>query len=111
MATGLNARQRRGPLDFEVALLQAAVLLGTALLTQAVCSRLWHLPAFDPQWTVRTGAEQLKAAFESIGLTPEDITSARFQRIEHIKSGLASGGLTADLRPSDLAPGAGGAGA
>jgi nucleoside-diphosphate-sugar epimerase len=65
------------------------------------------LPAFDPQWTVRTGAEQLRAAFESIGLTPEDITSARFQRIEHIKAGLASGGLTADLRPSDLAPGAG----
>jgi nucleoside-diphosphate-sugar epimerase len=28
------------------------------------------LPAFDPQWTVRTGAEQLKAAFETIGLTP-----------------------------------------
>jgi nucleoside-diphosphate-sugar epimerase len=63
------------------------------------------LPAFQPQWTVRTGAEQLKAAFESIGLTPEDITSARFQRIEHIKKGLASGGLTDDLRPSDLAAG------
>jgi Na+-transporting NADH:ubiquinone oxidoreductase subunit NqrB len=35
-------------LEFEVSPAQAAVLLGTALLTQAVCTRLWHLPAFDP---------------------------------------------------------------
>jgi nucleoside-diphosphate-sugar epimerase len=61
------------------------------------------IPAYDPRWTVRSGAEQLKAAFEAVQLTPEDITSAKLQRIEHIKLGLASGALTADLRPSDLA--------
>lgn len=42
-------------LDFEVSLLQAVVLLGTALLTQAVCSRLWHLPAFDPRSALISG--------------------------------------------------------
>lgn len=42
-------------LDFEVSLLQAAVLLGTALLTQAVCGRLWHLPAFDPKSALISG--------------------------------------------------------
>jgi nucleoside-diphosphate-sugar epimerase len=58
------------------------------------------LPAFQPTWTVRSGAEQLAAAFEAVGLTAEDITSPRLQRIEHIKSRLASGGLTEDLRPT-----------
>lgn len=42
-------------LDFEVSLLQAAVLLGTALLTQAVCTRLWHLPVFDPRSALISG--------------------------------------------------------
>jgi enediyne biosynthesis protein E5 len=42
-------------LDFEVSLLQAAVLLGTALLTQAACARLWHLPAFDPKSALISG--------------------------------------------------------
>jgi nucleoside-diphosphate-sugar epimerase len=60
------------------------------------------LPSFDPRWTVRSGAEQLKAAFETVGLMAEDITSARLQRIEHIKRGLVGGRLTADLRPTDL---------
>lgn len=68
------------------------------------------IPAYDPRWTVRTGTEQLKAAFEAVQLTPEDITSAKLQRIEHIKAGLAAGELTADLRPVDLAVDAGEAG-
>lgn len=42
-------------LDFEVSLLQAAVLLGTVLLTQAACTRLWHLPAFDPRSALISG--------------------------------------------------------
>jgi Na+-transporting NADH:ubiquinone oxidoreductase subunit NqrB len=42
-------------LDFEVSLLQAAVLLGTALLTQAACTRLWRLPAFDPRSALISG--------------------------------------------------------
>jgi Na+-transporting NADH:ubiquinone oxidoreductase subunit NqrB len=42
-------------LDFEVAPRQAAVLLGTALFTQAVCTRLWRLPAFDPRSALISG--------------------------------------------------------
>lgn len=42
-------------LDFEVSALQAALLLGTALLTQAACTRLWHLPAFDPRSALISG--------------------------------------------------------
>jgi Na+-transporting NADH:ubiquinone oxidoreductase subunit NqrB len=42
-------------LDFEVSALQAAILLGTALLTQAVCTRLCHLPAFDPRSALISG--------------------------------------------------------
>ena len=67
------------------------------------CDKLAEtIPAYDPRWTVRTGVEQLKAAFEAVQLTPDDITSAKLQRIEHIKAGLASGALTSDLRPVDL---------
>lgn len=35
-------------LDFDVTLPRAALLLGTALLTQAACTRLWKLPGFSP---------------------------------------------------------------
>ena len=42
-------------LDLEVAHLRAAVLLGTALLTQYVCTRLWRLPAFDPRSALISG--------------------------------------------------------
>jgi nucleoside-diphosphate-sugar epimerase len=76
------------------------------------CDKLAKLvPAFDPQWDVRSGAEQLKAAFEAVHLTADDITSAKLQRIEHIKLGLAGGRLTDDLRPTDLDPAAAGEGA
>jgi Na+-transporting NADH:ubiquinone oxidoreductase subunit NqrB len=42
-------------LDFDVTLPRAALLLGTALLTQAVCTRLWRLPAFDPRSALISG--------------------------------------------------------
>lgn len=61
------------------------------------------LPAFHPVWTVRTGAQQLVEAFEAVALSADEITSARLQRIEHIKASLAAGTLGHDLRPVDLA--------
>jgi Na+-transporting NADH:ubiquinone oxidoreductase subunit NqrB len=42
-------------LDFDVTLPRAALLLGTALLTQAACTRLWRLPAFDPKSALISG--------------------------------------------------------
>ena len=42
-------------LDFAVSPLQAVVLLGTVLLTQAACTRIWRLPAFDPRSALISG--------------------------------------------------------
>jgi Na+-transporting NADH:ubiquinone oxidoreductase subunit NqrB len=42
-------------LDFEVPLVQAASMLGTALATQFACTRLWRLPAFDPRSALISG--------------------------------------------------------
>lgn len=42
-------------LDLEVRPFPAAVLLGTALLTQWACTRLWELPAFDPRSALISG--------------------------------------------------------
>ncbi len=53
------------------------------------------LPGFQPQWTVRRGVEELYAAYQEEGLTLEDLTGARFQRIKHILS-LQEAGLIDD---------------
>jgi nucleoside-diphosphate-sugar epimerase len=47
------------------------------------------LPEFQPVWTVRKGVEELFAAYCSVGLTPEDVTGARYLRIRQIEHMLA----------------------
>ena len=42
-------------LDFAVSGVQVAALLVTVLLTQAVCSRLWQLPTYDPRSALISG--------------------------------------------------------
>jgi len=42
-------------LDFEIGAGRALLLLATALLTQLLCTRLWHLPAFDPKSALISG--------------------------------------------------------
>jgi Na+-transporting NADH:ubiquinone oxidoreductase subunit NqrB len=42
-------------LDFEIGVGRALLLLGTALLTQLVCTRLAHLPLFDPKSALISG--------------------------------------------------------
>jgi Na+-transporting NADH:ubiquinone oxidoreductase subunit NqrB len=42
-------------LDLEVRPLQAVAMLATALLVQRACTRLWHLPAFDPRSALISG--------------------------------------------------------
>lgn len=42
-------------LDLEIRPGRAIALLGTALLTQWVCTRLWRLPAFDPRSALISG--------------------------------------------------------
>jgi Na+-transporting NADH:ubiquinone oxidoreductase subunit NqrB len=42
-------------LDFEIAPARAGAVLTVALLTQYACTRLWHLPAFDPRSAAISG--------------------------------------------------------
>jgi nucleoside-diphosphate-sugar epimerase len=55
-------------------------------------------PAFRTQWTVRKGVEELYEAYQRVGLTTEDLTGARLQRIRHLTALLDGGLVTSDLR-------------
>jgi nucleoside-diphosphate-sugar epimerase len=63
------------------------------------------LPAFEPTWTVRAGAEELYAAYQQHGLTLEGRQSARYLRIRRIQELQAEGLLDGDLRPQTLSHG------
>ena len=56
------------------------------------------LPAFQPQWDARTGAEQLYAAYKTSGVTLEEFEGARYNRIAHIRKLIADGALDGGLR-------------
>lgn len=61
------------------------------------------LPAFEPRWTARRGAEELHAAYQAAGLVLEDCEGPRFKRIDHLKHLLAAGRVDASLRWTDAA--------
>jgi len=56
------------------------------------------LPAFQPQWTARKGAQELYDAYRAAGLTREDVECGRYVRISHIQRLLKGGRLDASLR-------------
>jgi nucleoside-diphosphate-sugar epimerase len=56
------------------------------------------LPAFEPRWDARAGAEQLYRAYRSSGLSLQEFEGPRYQRIGHIKKLLAEGTLDTELR-------------
>ncbi len=56
------------------------------------------LPDFKPRWTARRGAEELHAAYRSVGLVLEDCEGPRFKRIDHLKHLLATRRVDATLR-------------
>ena len=63
------------------------------------CEKLVRvLPDARPQWTVRSGAEEMYGAFVKYGLTLEQLTSWRLQRIAWIKQLLEQGRIEPDLR-------------
>jgi nucleoside-diphosphate-sugar epimerase len=63
------------------------------------CTRLPELvPGYQPQWTVRKGAEELYRAYQSIGLTLEDFEGQRYKRIDHVKLLIEQGILDTSLR-------------
>jgi len=62
------------------------------------CSKiLKHLPEFKPQWTVRTGVEELYEAYQAAGLTAKDFQN-RYLRLKQIKKLQDEGRLDDDLR-------------
>ena len=58
------------------------------------------LPAFEPKWDARMGAEQLYKAYRMSGLTLDEFEGPRYQRIGHIKMLLANHVLDSELRHS-----------
>lgn len=60
------------------------------------------LPAFQPCWDARKGAEQLYKAYCSSNLTLEEFEGPRYQRIGHIRKLLREGVLDRDLRHSKM---------
>ncbi|MEJ3747174.1 SDR family oxidoreductase [Actinomycetes bacterium KLBMP 9797] len=57
-----------------------------------------EVPAFKPQWTVRTGIVQLIEQYRGTGLRIEDLTGERHQRLKRIKGLQAAGLLNGELR-------------
>lgn len=63
------------------------------------CGKLERtFPDFKLQWNVRRGAKQLYDAFCQIGLTPEDFSGPKFDRLRTLKGLLAQGLLDGNLR-------------
>ena len=58
------------------------------------------LPAFRVGWTARKGAQELLEVAERRGLTYEEFAGGAYINLEVLKGRLASGELTADLRPN-----------
>jgi nucleoside-diphosphate-sugar epimerase len=59
-------------------------------------------PDCEFEWTPEQGAAELRAAFESIGLTPEDFEDRRFTRLKWLSHLLDSGAVDGELRWSGV---------
>jgi len=57
-----------------------------------------ELPDFEPQWTVRRGAQELYDAYRQVGLKLEEFEGPRYKRLAHIQELIANGHLDASLR-------------
>ena len=56
------------------------------------------LPAFQPVWTARRGAEELYSTYRSIGLALSDFEGERYKRVAHLKLLMKQDKLDANLR-------------
>ncbi len=56
------------------------------------------LPGFRPQWSARTGAQELYDAYRTAGLCADDIEAGRYVRIRHVRRLRQAGRLDARLR-------------
>lgn len=63
------------------------------------CDKLVErFPEAEPQWTVRRGAESLKAAMEANGLSIDDLEGAQYMRLRQLQQHMDAGTLGDDLR-------------
>lgn len=58
-------------------------------------------PDLHPQWTVRSGVEELVRSYADRGMRYEDFTSSRFVRLRRIRELLNSGELDSTLRRTE----------
>lgn len=65
------------------------------------CDRITRELGFECEWTVRKGVEELYAAYQAHGLTLEEFESGRYLRIQHVRTLIENGRLSADLRMSE----------
>jgi nucleoside-diphosphate-sugar epimerase len=56
------------------------------------------MPAFQPEWTARLGAQELYDAYRSVGLTAADLENGRYVRIREIHRLQQAGRLDNSLR-------------
>ena len=57
-----------------------------------------RLPAFEPQWTLRRGIEQLHDAYKAHGLTIDEFLSSRYVRLKHVREMMEAGRLDTSLQ-------------
>lgn len=63
------------------------------------CSKIARtLPAFQPQWTVRKGVDELYQAFRAVGLTAEQFLGHKYLRLKQIQRLQDEGRLDRELR-------------
>jgi nucleoside-diphosphate-sugar epimerase len=68
------------------------------------CDRIAaEIPGFQPEWTVERGAHELLAAYRRWGLTLDDLTGPRFQRIRRVRELQDAGKLDGELYFSSAA--------
>jgi hypothetical protein len=66
---------------------------------RVTCDKIARLlPAFQPQWTARKGAQELYDAYRAAGLRAEDLEVGRYVRIRSIQRLLNSKQLDSSLR-------------
>lgn len=63
------------------------------------CSKLARtFPELRLEWDARRGAQELYEAYRKVGVTVDEFEGERYKRIDHIRSLIAQGLLTPDLR-------------
>jgi len=68
------------------------------------CSKIRELlPAFEPEWTARAGAQDLYDRFRANRVAIKDIEGPRYQRVAHVRWLIKSGRLDETLRASAFA--------